>query len=306
MDIPEEVDMKICLALTLVMTFSIACGPGTRHSGDDDDNGGLVDAAGCVRDGVEAMPDTCSDLKDQDCDGLTDCADPDCSGIGACPVCGLVDTDEGNGIVLPDGIIGSTCTTDAQCTAATPNCVESECHDSYTSTLDVIGFGQNQTFTDASIIESVCAVMEHSWLRDVEIRLIAPGGQIVRLQQFLGRTGGEVYAGQANDCDEGSPQPGTGVEYCWKPTATNTSTLVYANGGGLTSTPSCDGFSSDMLPAGDYSASDPWTNFVGTPLNGQWKFVVTDLWPQDNGFLFSWTIHFNANAVPDCSGPIIL
>jgi hypothetical protein len=33
--------------------------------------------------------------------------------------------------------------------------------------------------------------------------------------------------------------------------------------------------------------------------------VVTDLWPADNGFLFDWTITFNADAVEDCDGPIV-
>ena len=56
---------------------------------------------------------------------------------------------------------------------------------------------------------------------------------------------------------------------------------------------------------GDYAAADPWTTLNGSPLNGQWKFVVTDLWPMDNGFLFDWTISFDPQAVGDCSGPII-
>ena len=44
---------------------------------------------------------------------------------------------------------------------------------------------------------------------------------------------------------------------------------------------------------------------LGTPLNGSWSIVVTDLWPIDNGFLFDWTIEFDPNSVEDCSGPII-
>lgn len=298
--------MKLVHVIAIVMSLTVACGPGQRQSGDDDDNSsGGVDSSTCTATD-EVTPEACGDTLDNDCDGLADCSDPDCSGIGNCPICGEVDTDEGTGIELPDGIVGTACSTDAQCSAATPNCVESECHDSYTSTLNVVGFGPNQTFDDVSIIESVCAEMEHSWMRDVEIRLIAPGGQIVRLQKFLGRTGGEVYLGQANDCDEGAPVAGTGDVYCWKPTATNPPMLDYANSSSLSSAPSCSGGTSSELPPGDYAAADPWTLFMGSPLNGQWKFVVTDLWPLDNGFLFNWTIKFNANSVPDCSGPIIL
>ena len=61
----------------------------------------------------------------------------------------------------------------------------------------------------------------------------------------------------------------------------------------------------DELPPGDYQSSDPWTNLFGAPLDGTWELVVTDLWPQDNGYLFSWSITFDANLVSDCSGPII-
>jgi len=298
--------MRARFVCILAITIA-ACGPAPRNNGDDTTPGDdAPDAGPCVAGGTEATPDTCNDQVDEDCDGLADCHDPDCSGVGICPVCGEVATDEGAGITLPDGIVGTTCTTDAECGGGTPECVESECHASYVSTLNVIGFGQNQTFDDPNLIESVCATMEHTWLRDMEIRLIAPNGQIVRLQKFLGRTGGEVYLGEANDCDEGAPSPGTGELYCWKPTATNPPMLDYANAGvGMGSAANCFASTSLQLPPGDYSAADPWANLIGTSLNGQWKFVVTDLWPIDNGFLFDWTIKFNADVIPDCGGPII-
>jgi len=300
----------------LLSSFLLACGPSVSAGDDDDDGTGDgpdsgfptgADAGPCVATGSEGTPETCSDSSDNDCDQLWDCQDPDCSGIGECPICGEVNTSAGSGIVLPDGVIGTECTTDAQCTdPAVPNCIESECHASYTSTLEVIGFGPNQTFDSGDIIQSVCVSIEHSWLRDMEIRLIAPGGQILRLQQFLGRTGGEVYLGEANDCDEGSPSAGTGASYCWRPTTTTATMLDYANAGvGMASAPSCLLGTAAELPPGDYAAADPWTVLIGTPLNGQWKFVVTDLWPIDNGFLFDWTISFDPQAVGDCSGPII-
>jgi hypothetical protein len=291
-----------------------ACGPTAGTADDDDTTGdgdGTPDArpggGECTPTGEESTPGACDDGGDNDCDGKYDCSDPDCSGIGECPICGEVATSAGSGITLPDGIIGSACTTDANCSGSTPSCVEMECHGSYVSSLDVIGFGANQTFTDPALIESVCVNMEHSWMRDMDIRLVAPGGQIVRLQRFGGRTGGEVYLGQANDCDEGAPSAGTGAMYCWMPDATNLPTLEFANAAvGMGSAPSCFlGGTATMLPAGNYRASDPWTNLNGSPLNGQWKFVVTDLWPADNGFLFDWTITFNANAVEDCDGPIV-
>jgi hypothetical protein len=303
------------LVPTLVLGLGLglaACGPSMTGAdddlvGDDDDDD---DGPSCASPSPEGSAASCADGRDNDCDGNPDCSDPDCSGVGECPVCGRVDTSAGNGIPLPDGItIGDSCSSDAECTAGAPNCVEAECHASYVSTLDVIGFGDNQMFQSPALIKSVCANMEHSWLRDMEIRLRSPGGQIVRLQKFLGRTGGEIYLGQANDCDEdGSPVAGQGAMYCWKPTAANPPMLDYANNGGaMLDVDSCDGFGFPVeeLPPGDYKAADPWENFVGSPLNGQWSIIVTDLWGIDNGFIFDWTIEFDPNSIEDCSGPII-
>lgn len=310
--------MKLTLgSVFFLASLLIACGPSVSATGDDDDDSTrpdsgptiYVDSGPCVATGAEATPETCGDSADNDCDGKWDCQDPDCSGIGDCPICGEVETSAGSGIVLPDGIVGDSCSTDVDCTnPAEPNCVESECHASYTSVLNVVGFGPNQTFDNPNIIQSVCVSMEHSWLRDMEIRLIAPDGQILRLQKFLGREGGEIYLGVANDCDEGAPVAGTGADYCWKPSATNQSMLDYSNGSGSMNTvDTCDdfGFTAAELPPGDYAAADPWTSLNGTHLNGEWRFVVTDLWPIDNGFLFDWTIQFDPQEVGDCSGPIV-
>lgn len=312
--------MKLATAFGLALSFGLlaACGPsvndgtgGGDDTGGDDDDGSGPDArpnGPCEPSGVEDTPATCSDSIDQDCDGLYDCQDPSCSGVGECPVCGQVDTSEGTGIMLPDGIgIGTNCQTNADCSGNTPNCIENECHGSYTSTLNVIGFGDNQTFDSPDIIESICINSEHSWIRDLEIRLVAPGGQVVRLQRFMGRTPvEEVYFGQANDCDEDGPTAGTGALYCWAPAPSVAMTMLeYANDEALGSSPSCDGPASPQLPPDTYSASDPWTQFNGSPMNGNWTLVVTDLWAMDNGFLFDWQITFNADEVGDCSGPIV-
>ena len=303
--------MKSALSLTpILLALLFACGP----NGNDNPHyyppdAALPDArpdafAPCV---PSPEQDACHDHWDNDCDGKMDCQDPDCSGIDGCPICGQVDTSAGSGIVLPDGVIGTGCSTDAECTdPSVPNCVESECHASYTSTLDVIGFADEQIFDAPDVITKVCVSIEHSYLRDMEIRLIAPGGQILRLQAFLGRDGGEVYLGQADDCDEGAPTPGVGATYCWTPAATNPTMLAYANAGlSMLSVATCSSGTADELPPGDYAAADPWTALMGTPLNGNWKFVVTDLWPIDNGYLFDWTISFNPDSVLDCSGPIV-
>jgi hypothetical protein len=280
-------------SMLLVLGFLVACGPAARDNGGDDDGTG-PDAPACA-----TTPETCDDALDNDCDGRTDCSDPDCSGIGDCPVCGSVENPEAQPLALPDGVsTGAVCSTDAQCTdAAAPYCVAKECHASYQSTLNFIGFPDGATLTDPSKLLKVCVNMEHSWLRDLQMELVPPSGAPFILHKFVDRSGGEIYLGMANDSDpDDAPVPGTGLEYCWTPAAPNIM---------LESPTTPVGFA-EMLPAGDYRSVAPWTALTGVPLNGTWEMRVTDLWGIDNGFMFEWSISFDPTLVSDCAGPIIL
>lgn len=294
----------LCLGFFLTM-LAVGCGPGGRDRPGDDDGGGddapEVDAppgGDCV-----PKPEICGDGTDNDCDLRVDCGDPDCSGVPTgngtdCPVCGAVEMPLGQPLALPDGIgVSTVCSTDAQCTTALlPNCVHKECHASYTSTLNFVGFPQGATLEDVNKLLSVCVVMEHSWLRDLQMDLLTPDGRVITLHKFVDRTGGEIYLGQANDGDAASnPVPGVGAKYCWKPggAATMLDTPTVSMGGHPT------------MVAGDYLAVSPWASMTGAPLNGMWTMRVTDLWPIDNGFMFEWSIAFDPSLVVDCSGPII-
>jgi hypothetical protein len=285
----------------VILALVIGCGPSVR-SGDNFGSGGSngVDSSSCSG---ENTPASCGDGLDNDCDGLVDCADPDCSGVGQCPVCGMIEHPTGAPVQLPDGIIGSTCTTNAQCSGGTPNCVESECHASYTSTLTFSAFGSTQTLTQVSDIQSVCVNISHEWLRDMEISLQAPSGQLLVLDKFLGRNGGEVFLGEPLQTDSDCPTCTVehGADYCWRPTATNMPMLIYANSGGTM----INYGGHNELPPGDYQASEAWTQLVGATLNGDWKIVVTDLWPVDAGVIHQWSIAFNPSIVQNCSGPVI-
>jgi hypothetical protein len=283
-------------AVAAPIAFTASCGPASRR--DDFGNGsGHPDAT------ANFSPENCTDMIDNDGDGLTDCSDPDCSGIDGCPICGQVETLQGSGFALPDGVgEGFACSTDTQCTAASapgaPNCVFKECHASYDGVLNFVGFGQGAVLDDTSKLLKVCAKLEHSWLRDMQIELIAPSGQSVPLKKFMDRTGGEIYLGHANDSDTAAnPVPGVGYDYCWTAQATATTTMLNAT---------MENWNEhDVVPAGDYMPDVPFTALQGATLNGMWDFRVTDLWPEDNGFLFDWTIEFDPSLVSDCSGPII-
>ena len=280
-------------SISLLIAAAAACGPtGRPNSGDDDGTG--VDAP-------PAGSEICNDAIDNDGDNRVDCSDVDCSGIGECPVCGSVENPEAQPLALPDGIgMSTTCSTDAQCTGdpTLPNCVAKECHASYVSTLDFIGFPMGATLVDPTKLLAVCVNMEHSYLRDLQIELLTPSGGVFILHKFVDRSGGEIYLGNANDADNAAtPVAGTGMEYCW--TATAAQTMLEAP------TMMNSGFN-EVLPPGNYKAIAPWAGLAGTALNGTWRMRVTDLWPADNGFMFKWSIKFDPTLVSDCAGPIIL
>lgn len=285
-----------------LLSLLVACGPAGRRL-DDDDGTGTPDAP------FSMGPEVCNDAYDNDGDGRADCADTDCSGVGNCPVCGSVQNPQAAPLALPDGVSsGATCSTDAQCGGGTPNCVASECHASYTSTLTFIGFPTGATLMDPTLLKSVCVEIEHSWLRDLQIELITPpdtSGQkhVVVLDKWYDRdTLQEIYLGMANDADSPqSPVPGVSAKYCWTPQATT----PMIDGSGVAGPMTSVGGHS-MLTPGDYKSMSPWSTMLGVPLNGEWTMRVTDLWAADNGFMFKWSITFDPSLVNDCSGPIIL
>ena len=167
-------------------------------------------------------------------------------------MCGSVENPEGQPLPLPDGIGQTTaCSTDAQCTSGTapelrPQGVPRLVH----LDLNFVGFPQGATLEDVNKLLSVCVVMEHSWLRDLQMDLITPDGRVVTLHKFVDRTGGEIFLGQANDGDQASnPVPGVGAKYCWTPGSAAT----------MLDTPTVStGAATQTMPAGDYAAVSPW------------------------------------------------
>ena len=160
----------------------------------------------------------------------------------------------------------------------------------YETSIFFTEFSPGQILTSADDLESICVNMEHSWMRDIQIELTCPNGQTITLHNFAGQTGGQVFLGEPNDGDGFNPVPGVGYDYCWTPNATRPTWIQYANttlGGNGT------------LPPGDYSTFDPISDLIGCPLNGEWTITATDLWPIDNGFMFSWSLKFKDELYPN-------
>jgi len=270
----------------LLVLGVVGCGPEGR-----DPNGNGADAA------PQIGPEVCDDGFDNDQDGNADCADMECSGVGVCPVCEPPTT---QALALPDGIdeAGGSCSTDATC--STNYCVAGYCASPYVSKAIWSTFAANATLTDPNQLQKVCLTIEHSWFADTQIELVATNGTHLILHAYDRSHSSNTYLGDANDGDDAStgvsPTPGVGNKYCFTPTAT----VPIWQGVKI---PSADGHS--KITPGDYASEGPWNVIAGTPLDGTWELRVTDLWGDDNGFLFSWSMEFDPALAPGC-GPVII
>ena len=157
---------------------------------------------------------------------------------------------------------------------------------SYISFVPVDCFPFGSTITAANQITSVCIDMEHSYLGDLEIRLVSPTGQSIILKAYPG--GGGTYLGCP--LDDPAVGPGTGRTYCFTPAATT----LLVNG----PTSPCGTPSSASINAGNYMPVQPFTNLIGSQLNGNWSIIVTDNLGIDNGYIFNWSINFDNSILP--------
>ena len=154
---------------------------------------------------------------------------------------------------------------------------------SYNSTITVDCYGAGQLLTDVSQILDFCVNIEHSFIGDLDIYLIAPNGAEVYFLQYGDGVDPGTSLGIPDEADNGNP--GTGWDYCFSPTATQSMNDVTGV---------------NTIPEGTYAplATSSFDNLLGTPLNGNWTFVVVDSWAFDDGTLFSWNLNFDPDIFP--------
>jgi gliding motility-associated-like protein len=159
---------------------------------------------------------------------------------------------------------------------------------SYTTSIAVNCFNAAQTITAANQVSNVCLTMEHSYLGDLNIVLICPNGQSMILKSYA-NGGNGTYLG--SPLDDPTTGPGTGATYCFTPAATN----LLVNGGTVTA----GSPSGASIAPGNYMPTQPFSNLIGCPLNGNWTIQVTDNLAADNGYIFNWDVNFT---IPPATG----
>ncbi|MCA0154445.1 PKD domain-containing protein, partial [Winogradskyella vincentii] len=152
----------------------------------------------------------------------------------------------------------------------------------YESELELDCF-LGQQITDPTQLESICIVMEHTYIGDLEIIVISPSGQQVTLHN---QTGGGTFVGDPIISD--GTGPGVGWEYCFAMSGTQILSAGPTIPGG-TPTPgnSVDPDAGPFLPIGDFA------NFVGSDINGEWTLFIEDHLNIDDGTIFTWSLNFD-------------
>ena len=213
-----------------------------------------------------------------------------------------------------------------------PNC-DISC---YTSSVTFNDFDPAATVTSADDIRFLRINMEHSFIGDIQIKLICPNNRsaIILQDYFKTNRGGEdddtygwpyqegnslyyVAFGSPNYnddgsryCDEADNAPGTGANYVWS----NYNGYNYASGDdgyvyevANIATDGPTGYSYYVMPttmtSGEPTAQvyHPWQGFenlMTCPLNGEWKVQVCDSWEEDNGWIFEWELKLSEDKLP--------
>jgi len=176
---------------------------------------------------------------------------------------------------------------------------------SYSTSINVTCFTPCDSVRDSTDIQSICLNMEHSYLGDLDWKIICPNGQETILK--ANGTGGGTILGEPVainlPVDDGnSLLPGIGYTYCFSPTSTNGYIYNMANWSDVSPYTDVIGDVSTnggnpiyQVNAGTYQADGSWANLIGCPLNGSWTIQVTDHLSLDNGYIFNWDINFAQN-----------
>ena len=166
---------------------------------------------------------------------------------------------------------------------------------SYISTIPISGFDNGQTLDNMTQLQQICATMEHSYLGDLQIKVISPTGQEVILKEFNGGGScdlGEPFASdQVDGANSNLIDPGIGFEYCWN-AAPIYLTMVQESNNYTHTIPSSTGgtYTDNFLPQGSYASFENLNALLGSDLNGNWDLEVSDQFNLDNGYIFSWNV----------------
>jgi subtilisin-like proprotein convertase family protein len=171
---------------------------------------------------------------------------------------------------------------------------------SYETSITVDCFDPDQILEDVNQLLQICIVIEHSYLGDLDIEIIAPSSQTVLLQGQSGSSAnlGIPWATGPIDGSSDNSTMGVGSQYCFTIDDSLPSLEDNLEFGDFPAGDTAGTYQDSFTPAGTYSSDESLQGLVGTPLNGNWTIRITDNLVVDNGYIFSWTLDFDYTNFP--------
>ncbi len=180
----------------------------------------------------------------------------------------------------------------------------------YESSINVTNFLPGQLLTNLNDLEGILVNMEHSWLGDITIAITAPNKAKVFLKKQVGTANDwGAYLGEPVDepninspyYDSIAAMVGKGYDYLFAPKPQYGTMEAERKNYKYTYTDNAGQLQLNhpYLPAGKYTSEENLNGLVGTPLNGLWTLEVCDLYKEDNGYIFYWTIKMNPKTYPN-------
>ena len=170
-------------------------------------------------------------------------------------------------------------------------------------------FPSSSVINSKDDILSISTNMEHSYIGDLEIKLICPNGQSAILKHYTMNGNADLGIPNTNDgdCYPINNPEGIGWNYCFSNQLLNNPRGVIS-GNGETTIDSTDIYGQTgyfQTPKQNATIYFGWETtdlngfeaLVGCPLNGDWNIQIFDYWNMNNGYLFSWGIEFTEEGI---------
>lgn len=171
----------------------------------------------------------------------------------------------------------------------------------YNTNVTFTSFLPNQEVETLNDIVSICFTMEHSYLGDLQFRVVCPNGQstITHAQP----NGGGLYLGVPVDdsggCTANPSSRGVGWNYCWS----QNTVLGFGYHGTAPNylhqgqSSRCDS-TNRAANTNYYKPMNSFASLIGCPLNGVWSIEICDLYGIDDGWIFGWTLNLDPSLLP--------
>ncbi len=161
----------------------------------------------------------------------------------------------------------------------------------YLSSITFTQFLPGETVLSASDIRSICMKIEHSYLGDLQFKMVCPNGQSVVLHSQP--NGGSLFLGVPVDdtggCNPFNSPMGQGWNYCWSNSPEFNYHGELPNYLHMGQSTSCD--STNITGNSNYyKPMNSFNGLIGCPLNGTWSLEICDLYGIDDGWIWNWSM----------------